>query len=331
MCIDKLTIPTNTKNTKKLMAAEIYSIPESNGGATIPYSIPVGFNGYGFNGNNGGFGLGGWGGGILGFLLGAMINNNGNGLFGGGGNNHTSDLVMQAVTSQGEASRTAIQSLSTMLGQDFNTVSGNLQVITSSLNQIANAQGMNAMQVINAIQSGNAALASQLCQCCCENRTAILEQTNTIQQGINGVQQSIAAKAAADQMATYQQTVALQGTMNNNYIALDNKIDAMESARKDREITALTAKLAQVESQQFTVGAIQQAVAPVLGQLAGIQAEVEAIKRCQPATITLPNNSMTAVPTIWANGVADYVVDKIASSLNGGTTTPTTPATAINK
>jgi hypothetical protein len=37
---------------------------------------------------------------------------------------------------------------------------------------------------------------------------------------------------------------------------------------------------------------------------------------------------MTAVPTIWANGVADYVVDKIASSLNGGTTTPTTPANA---
>jgi hypothetical protein len=35
---------------------------------------------------------------------------------------------------------------------------------------------------------------------------------------------------------------------------------------------------------------------------------------------------MTAVPTIWANGVADYVVDKIASSLNGSTT-PTTPAT----
>lgn len=316
------------------MAAEIYSIPESNGGATIPYSIPVGFNGYGFNGNNGGFGLGGWGGGILGFLLGAMINNNGNGLFGGGGNNHTSDLVMQAVTSQGEASRTAIQSLSTMLGQDFNTVSGNLQVITSSLNQIANAQGMNAMQVINAIQSGNAALASQLCQCCCENRTAILEQTNTIQQGINGVQQSIAAKAAADQMATYQQTVALQGTMNNNYIALDNKIDAMESARKDREITALTAKLAQVESQQFTVGAIQQAVAPILGQLSAIGSEVEAIKRCQPQTVTLPNNQYTAVPTILANAGADFVASYWANRLSGataGATTPETPATAINK
>lgn len=277
------------------MAETNFLIPDNSNG-----NIPVGALPYLNGGNNGLFGGNGWGGGILGFFLGLLCGNGGfgNGLF-GGGNNHTSDLVMQAVTSQGEASRTAIQSLSTMLGQDFNTVSGNLQVISSSLNQIANAQGMNAMQVINAIQSGNAALVSQLQQCCCNM------QHNICELGHN-----------------------LTNTMNNNYIALDNKLDAMESSRKDREIASLTAKVAQLESQNFTTGVVQQAVAPVLGQIAALQNDVAAIKRCQPATITLPNNSMTAVPTIWANGVADYVVDKIASSLNGGTTTPTTPANA---
>lgn len=313
------------------MAAEIYSIPESNGGATIPYSIPVGFNGYGYNGGNGGFGLGGWGGGILGFLLGAMINNNGGGLLGGGNNNRVGDLVMQAVTSQGEASRTAIQSLSTMLGQDFNIVNTNMQAIISAVSGIANAQGMNAMQVINAIQSGNASLASQLCQCCCQNQQAILEQTNALQNGINGVQQSIAAKAAADELAKCQQTYTLTDTMNRNFIALDNKIDALESNRKDREITALTAKLAQVESQQFTAGAIQQAVAPILGQLGALAQDVEAIKRCQPPTVTLPNNQYTAVPTLLANAGADFVAsywaNRLSSATAGTTTGTTTPAT----
>ena len=44
---------------------------------------------------------------------------------------------------------------------------------------------------------------------------------------------------------------------------------------------------------------------------ANLNNEVAAIKRCQPPTITLPNNSMTAVPSIWANAVADNLVDRI--------------------
>jgi hypothetical protein len=88
------------------------------------------------NGNNGGGlfgGNSGWGGGILGFLLGLMFGNGGWGGFGnwGGGNNggagflsnqinndNGRDLLMQAITSQGEQSRQAISTLSTMLGQE---------------------------------------------------------------------------------------------------------------------------------------------------------------------------------------------------------------------
>ena len=66
----------------------------------------------------------------------------------------------------------------------------------------------------------------------------------------------------------------------------------------------------------------QQSVAPVIGQLNALAQEVAAIKRCQPATITLPDNSKTVVPTIWASAVADNIVDRINAAL-----TPTTPAT----
>lgn len=321
--------------------AEIYQLPDGNGSNTmggIPFSIPLGGNGgifgnSGMNsiadlfglaiiasmfgwGNGNGFGFGGNGGGNTGFISNQLANDSGR------------ELIMNAITSQGEAQRTAIQTLASTIGQDFNLVNGAVMNVQNSLNQIANAQGMNALQVINAIQSGNATLASQFANCCCENRLAMCQQTNTIQQGLNGVQQSIAAKSAADQMATYQQTYALTDTMNRNYQLLDNKIDTMESQRKDREITALTAKVAQLESQGFTAGVVQQAVAPILGQLNAISQEVEAIKRCQPQTITLPNNQYTAVPTLLANAGADFVASYWANRLTQATAAPTTDAGA---
>lgn len=298
---------------------------------TKVFSFPDANNG----GGNGGFlGGNGWGGGILGFLLGLMFGNGGFGGFGGfGGGNHGTaylgnmisndngrDLLMQAINNSGERSTSAVQQLSTMIGQDFNLVNSAVNTIAQSINTIANNQGINSLQVINAIQSGNSSLASQLCQCCCNMQ-------NAVQSGFAGVQQSIAAKSAADQLSTCQQTYALTDTMNRNYLSLDNKIDALESSRKDRELAAANARIATLESQQFTTGVVQQAVAPVIGQLNALGSQVEAIKRCQPATITLPDNSRTAVPTIWANGVADLVVDRIAAALAPATTPTTTPTT----
>ena len=276
----------------------------------------------GYN-NNDGF-LGGWGGGILGFLLGLFFGNNGmfgNG-FGGGNmggvgylgnmisNDNGRDLLMQAITTNGEMSRLAISQLATTLNQDFNQVNNAVQAINNSLCSIANQQGLSTLQVINAIQSGNTALGNQLCNCCCEMR------------------QQLAQNAAADQLAICQQTNTLQNGANNNTLSILNKIDAVEDSRKDREITALTAKVAQLESQNFTTSALQQAVAPILGQLANLSNDVESIKRCQPATITLPNNVYTAVPTLIANAGADFIAsywaNRTSQATSGGTTTTPT-------
>lgn len=294
--------------------AEIYQLPEngnSNGNATIPFSIPIGFGGYGGNGmfgnGNGfnsiadlfglaiiasmfGWGNGGFGGGFgfggnsgAGFLSNQLNNDSGR------------ELLMNAITNQGEASRTAIQTLSTMLGQDFNLVNAGIQSAQNTLNQIANQQGMSTLQLINAVQAGDAALTSTIQKCCCDNQLAICQQTNALQNGINGVQQSIANKSAADQLAMCQQTYNLTDTMNRNYLALDNKIDAMESSRKDREITALTAQVAKLESQNFTAGIVQQAVAPLNAQLAGLANEVDDIKCKLPSTVNVQYPNLVAM------------------------------------
>lgn len=108
--------------------ADVTYIPDQQGQMNniLPWML-AGNNGFG------GFGGNGWGGGVLGFVLGLLFGNGwgGFGGFGGGfgggagagflsnqiNNDNGRDLLMQAITSQGEASRTATQSLSTMLGQ----------------------------------------------------------------------------------------------------------------------------------------------------------------------------------------------------------------------
>ena len=177
--------------------AEIYQLPENGGTANaggIPFSIPIGGNNGGlfgngnnsladlfgfaiiasmFGWNNGGWGNGGFGGGNgAGFLSNQLNNDSGR------------ELIMNAVNSQGEANRAAVQNLATMLGQDYATVNAAVQNVQNSLATLAAQQGMSTLQVQNAIQSGNAALAQQFSNCCCENKLAIANQTNTLQQGI---------------------------------------------------------------------------------------------------------------------------------------------------
>ena len=91
--------------------------------------------------------------------------------------------------------------------------------------------------------------------------------------------------------------------MNRNYIALDNKIDALESSRKDREITSLTAQVAKLESQNFTAGVVQQAVAPLNAQLASIRNEVDDIKLKMPNTVPVQWPQLQVVSTTpYVNG-----------------------------
>ena len=158
--------------------AEIYQIPDAGANAGgIPFSIPLGGNNGGLFGNGGGslvdlFGFAiiasmfGWGGNGFG---GGFGNGNGAGFISNQLNNDSGrELIMNAITSQGEAQRTAIQTLASTIGQDFNLVNSAVMNMQNSLNLIANNQNTNALQIINAIQAGNASIISQFQQCCCQ-------------------------------------------------------------------------------------------------------------------------------------------------------------------
>ena len=206
------------------MAETVVYTPENNGG-TVPAWMAMN-NGGLFGGNNG------WGGGILGFLLGLFFGNGwgGFGGFGGGwggnngagfisnqiDNNAGRELLMNAINSNGEASRAAVQNLATMLGQDYNQVSAAVAAIQSGLSSLALQQAVSVPQVINAIQSGNSTLMSKLCDCCCENRLL------TTQQGYES------------RIATIEQTNQLGSQADRNTRSITDAINAQTVAMNDQ-------------------------------------------------------------------------------------------------
>jgi hypothetical protein len=263
----------------------------------IPFSIPIGGFGGGLFGGNG---FGNDIGGLIALAIVASIfgwnNGNGFGGFGGGNgqlgflanqlnNDNGRDLIMQAVTSQGEASRTAIQTLSSMLGQDFNLVNAGVQNVQNSLQTLALQQAVSVPQIINSIQSGNSALAAQLAQCCCENRLATCEQTNTLQNTMNANGQRN-VDAIADLKATMIQSFCdvKEREMQSK---IDTQADIITQLRNAADNAAQTNQI---------IGYVNSVVAP-------LQKSVTEIENKIPNTVPVQWPQLTAVNTTpYVNG-----------------------------
>src|SRR5574344_2178832 len=130
--------------------------------------------------NGGGFGNGSW---IWVIFLFFLYGWRGTGLFGGNGadgvantlnNDFGRSMLLEAIN----GNRNAISNLSTQLGCTEGQIQTAISGVQSSIQNVGNQVGLSGQQVINAIQSGNMSLASQLSQCCCDNKLAICNQTN---------------------------------------------------------------------------------------------------------------------------------------------------------
>ena len=83
-------------------------------------------------------------------------------------------VVFEAVKGNGNA----IQQLATTLNIDLSTVKTALCSLDKGVAQLSGDIGMSAQQIINAVQSGNMQISSQLASCCCDVRASIIEQGN---------------------------------------------------------------------------------------------------------------------------------------------------------
>lgn len=258
--------------------------------------------------NNGGFGGNGswiW---ILFLWLICGVNGNGWGNNGFGGNGFLSnqisndtgrELLMNAIQGNG----TAIQNLANLLNTEVNTVQNGIFTLNNAITSVGTQVGMSGLQIQNAIQSGNASIASQICQCCCENRLAICEQTNTLQA-------QIAANQAADQLAACQQTNTLTtqaerntrnitDAINAQSILINDKFCDLEKRELQNKIDTLTADNALLRSN---INNDRQTVM-LNDRFNEIQNQLIAIKSAQPNTVPVQWPQLTAVNTTpYVNG-----------------------------
>ena len=308
--------------------AEIYQLPENNNGGlgNIPFSIPIGgFGGFGGWGNGfGGYGMNGiadlFGLAIIASMFGWNGGGFGNGGFGNGGantaflssqlsNDAGRELIMNAVTSQGEANRSAVQNLATTLGQDFDLVNAAVQNVQTQLCNLAAQQGMSTLQVINAIQSGDASLSRQLCECCCENRLL------TTQQGYES------------QIRTIEQTNVLGSQADRNTASIQNTLAAMQTNItkefcdiREREMQSKIDTQADIITQLRNQLDNDRQTSQLFAAINPLQAKVNEIANKQPNTIPVQYPNVTAVNNTpyaggfgwnngwWGNGFGNNIV-----------------------
>lgn len=204
-------------------------------------------------------------------------------------NDYGRDVLLQAINGNGNA----ISQLATTLNCDINAVQG-------ALNSIQNTVGMSGQQIINSIQSGNSTLASQLAQCCCDNkllatqqgyesRIATLEQTNQLGAKIDNNTNTIAQQLAA------QTTFISDKFCDLEKRELQNRVDALRE-----QVSILNGKESNSAQTESIKSYISSMVTPLI-------AEVNAIKAAQPPTVNVPYPNLVAVPNAYLNGYGTAV------------------------
>ncbi len=275
---------------------------------------------------NGIFGGGMWDGVLALFGLGIVANMFPN--FMGGGNRTGSDqaagylanmmqnttgrdLLAQQITGVGDR----VADLASAYGTTTAAIQAGLNNISLAMANIAAQNNMSVAQLQLSLQKGQSDIALQFCSCCKDQALAMCQQTNTLVAEGN------------------QNTQRIVDSQNEGFRSILQQMYADKLESKNEKIAELTAlalskdgELSQLRQNQYIAGIVGQSQAQTDARLNAILAEVEAIKRSQPATLTLPDNRYQAVPTGIANIGSDFIGTLAVArliGLLGGTTTGT--------
>lgn len=230
---------------------------------------------------------------------------NGWGGFGGNGrgaianeinNDYGRSLLMDAIG----GNRNALSNLATQLNCTEGQIQSAISALTSQVQSVGNQVGMSGMQTINALQQGNMQIAQQLANCCCENRLATCQQTNTLQAAINNVATGQERGFANVAYETQRQTCDLHNAIKDSTQTIVNGQQQAVMRELQNKIDSLREENSTFKSSAMTSQIVGQALAPVNAVLAALQKEVGEIKCSQPNTVTVPYQPFVTVPNCVA-------------------------------
>lgn len=155
-------------------------------------------------------GRGGWGNGFGGGNEGGCLS--GAGLANLINNDNGRELLMSAIQGKGQAINNLATNLNCSVGQIQQAING----VSAKVAEVGCQVGLSSQQIINAIQAGNASIASQMAQCCCDVKTAIERQ------------------GYENRLATINQTDDLKSNANTQFNIIASKIDAQSAIINDK-------------------------------------------------------------------------------------------------
>lgn len=223
------------------------------------------------------------------------------------------DLLMQAIQGNGNA----INQLSTMFNCSTNQIQQSINAVMTQIQQVGNNVGQSAQEIINAIQAGNCNIAQQIASCCCENRLAIANQTNTLQQAINTVVNSQERGFSQIGYDTARQTCELRDAIRENTSQVIAGQRAAEMRELSRELAERDRKIAEQaviinNGQQTAVFGqmIQQATMPIANAVNNLQKDIDGVKCKLPDSVNIPYSPVVGVPNCvaaqWGLGINPF-------------------------
>jgi hypothetical protein len=230
------------------------------------------------NNNNGGL-FGGRGfEDIIALIIVAAIFGNGNfgfGGFGGNGGNLVAstaerEMLMSAIQRNG----TDLSQLAQTLGCSNSRVLDAIGQVSSQLCNFAGQNGLSFQQVINSIQSGNSAIATQICNCCCEIKSAILESNYLTERGFCNTNQILAKGFSDIGYETQRQTCDIEKAIATSTSQILEGQRAAEMRDMQDKLDALREK----NAQQAVILNNAQQTSQFAAMLAPIQADLAELK-----------------------------------------------------
>lgn len=291
------------------------------------FMFPWLFGGYGGFGGFGGFGGNAMMGNVAGtgFLTNLMNNDVGR------------DLLLQAINGRADS----LGQLASILNTSVSQVQNGVNSIQNAIQTVGSQVGMTGQQVINSVQAGDAALSQQLCQCCCDMRYNLAEQTNQLQvqaaanhadatllasqnyanqqlqsaQNHAATQLQMAQIESADQLAVCQQTNTLSRQADGNTNAILGAIQS-QNAMITKEFCDL--KERELQNKINTQGDI---ITQLRGQISNDHQTLQlnnALHALDDKIDAIASKQPNTVPVQWPNIVAANATPQLGQNYYPG-------------